>query len=202
MKLSNSFIAVKKITSSVPRSNFLEDELNRAAQLIVKAEGTINPLILRRTNSQSYEVIDGHFEYYAATRAKEIDSQKGEYIGAFIIEPENEEVLQEQVELLRKREPSDLRKQEPSDNEIIQKLDNINTLITQLAESVTRIENGLGEKQKPIRSKSQKAQSQTSEYDSMTSKQLQNLAKELNVKGYSKMKKDELIAAISSKKEG
>lgn len=103
MKLSNSFIAVKKIKSSVPRSNFSEDDLNRAAELILKVEGSINPLILRITSPQSYQVVDGDFEYYAATRAKEIDSQKGEYIGAFIIEPDNEEVLAEQVKLLRKQ---------------------------------------------------------------------------------------------------
>ncbi|WP_414543333.1 hypothetical protein [Nostoc sp. CCY0012] len=101
MKLSNSFIAVKKIKSSVPRSNFSENELSRVAELILKVEGVINPLILRRNSPQSYEVVDGNFEYHAAVKAKEIDSQKGEYISAFIIEPENEEVLEEQVKLLR-----------------------------------------------------------------------------------------------------
>lgn len=194
MKLSASFIAVKKITSSVPRSNFSEDELNRAAHLILKAEGIINPLVLRKTSPQSYEVIDGHFEYYAAARAKEIDSQNGEYIGSFIIESENEQVLQGQVELLRKREPND--------NEITQKLDNLNTLVSQLAESVKRIENGLGEKQKPKSIKSQKIDTKTSEYDSMTVTQLKTIAKELKINGSSKMNKAQLIAAITSNKEG
>jgi ParB family chromosome partitioning protein len=193
MKLSNSFIAVKKITSSIPRSNFSEDELNRAAELILKVEGIINPLVLRRTSPQSYDVFDGHFEYYAAARAKEIDSQKGEYIGSFIIEPENEQVLQEQVEILRRRESSD--------NEIEQKLEHLNTQVSQLAESVRRIENILGEKQKAKRSKPQKTHTQTSKYDSMTVSQLKPIAKELKIEGYSKMKKGQLIAAITSNKE-
>lgn len=102
MKLSNSFIAVKKIKSSVPRSTFSEDDLSLTAKLILGVEGLINPIILRRTSSQSYEVVDGHFEYHAAVTAKEIDAQKGEYISAFIIDPDNEKVFEEQIQLLRR----------------------------------------------------------------------------------------------------
>lgn len=105
MKLSTSLVAVKKITSEVPRSNFSEDELNSAAKSIIEAEGIINPIVLRRRNLESYEVVSGDFEYHAATRAREIDPRKGEMIGAFIIESENEEPIKHQVELFR-RPPS------------------------------------------------------------------------------------------------
>ena len=101
MLLSVSFVPVKQITSSVPRSKFSDDDLNRIAELILKGEGIINPLILRSTSLESYEVVDGHFEYYAAARAKEIDLRKGEMIGAFIIESNNQEALEQQVQLLR-----------------------------------------------------------------------------------------------------
>ncbi|MEP0790121.1 MULTISPECIES: Rho termination factor N-terminal domain-containing protein [Cyanophyceae] len=104
MKLSTSLVAVKKINSNVARSEFLEDELNRTAELILKAEGIINPPVIRRTSLESYEVVNGHFEYYAAVKAREIDPRKGEMIGAFIIESENEKVLMDQVEVLRNRE--------------------------------------------------------------------------------------------------
>jgi ParB family chromosome partitioning protein len=60
--------------------------------------------VLRRTSLDSYEVVDGHFEYYAAARAREINLRKGEMIGAFIIEEEKEEAIEEQVKLLRKPE--------------------------------------------------------------------------------------------------
>jgi ParB family chromosome partitioning protein len=50
----------------------------------------------------AYEIVDGDFEYYAAARAKEIEPLKGETIGAFILEEENEELLLEQREILRK----------------------------------------------------------------------------------------------------
>jgi ParB family chromosome partitioning protein len=102
MKLSPSLVAVRKIISTVPRSNFSDTELERAAHLILEAEGVINPLVLRRTSIDSYEVVDGHFEYYAAARAREINLRQGEMIGAFIIEEEKEETIDEQVKLLRK----------------------------------------------------------------------------------------------------
>ncbi|MEH2113635.1 ParB N-terminal domain-containing protein [Nostoc sp.] len=103
MKLAISLVAVKKITSNKLRSIFADDELEQAARLILDSEGVINPIVVRRTSLQSYEVVDGDFEYYAAVRAREIDPRKGEMIGVFIIESENEETLTRQVELFRQQ---------------------------------------------------------------------------------------------------
>ncbi|MEG4283737.1 chromosome partitioning protein ParB [Microcoleus sp. A006_D1] len=101
-KLSPSLVAVKRITSAVSRSNFADRDLDKLARLILDAGGLINPIIVRRTSMDAYEIVDGDFEYYAAARAKEIEPLKGETIGAFILEPENEEILLEQLEILRK----------------------------------------------------------------------------------------------------
>ncbi|MEG4007999.1 chromosome partitioning protein ParB [Microcoleus sp. Pol11C1] len=101
-KLFPSLVAVKRITSTVPRSNFAEPELEKLARLILDSGGLINPIIVRRNGMDAYEIVDGDFEYYAAVRAKEIESLKGETIGAFILEEENEELLLEQLEILRK----------------------------------------------------------------------------------------------------
>jgi hypothetical protein len=101
-KLSPSLVAVKKITSTVPRSNFCDRDLEKVAQLILELGGLINPIILRRNGMDAYEIVDGDFEYYAAAKAREINPLKGETIGAFILEPENEELLLEQVQALRK----------------------------------------------------------------------------------------------------
>lgn len=111
MKLSTSLVAVKKITSNAPHSKFLETDINQAAQLILKAGGLINPIIIRRTGIASYEVVDGHFEYYAAVKAREIDPLNGENIAAYIIEPDNEEVLLSQIKALRRRESDNLREE-------------------------------------------------------------------------------------------
>ncbi|MEG3880822.1 chromosome partitioning protein ParB [Microcoleus sp. herbarium7] len=101
-KLSPSLVAVKKITSTVPRDNFADRDLEKVAQLILELGGSINPIILRRNGMDAYEIVDGDFEYYAAAKAREINPMKGETIGAFILEPENEELLLEQVKMLRK----------------------------------------------------------------------------------------------------
>jgi hypothetical protein len=101
-KLSPSLVAVKKITSAVPRSNFADRDLEKLAQLILELGGLINPIIVRRNGMDAYEIVDGDFEYYAAAKAREINPMKGETIGAFILEPENEGLLLEQVQALRK----------------------------------------------------------------------------------------------------
>ncbi|MEG3989270.1 ParB N-terminal domain-containing protein [Microcoleus sp. S28C3] len=101
-KLFPSLVAVKRITSTVPRSNFAEPDLEKLARLILESGGLINPIIVRRNGMDAYEIVDGDFEYYAAARAKEIDALKGETIGAFILEEENEELLLEQLEISRK----------------------------------------------------------------------------------------------------
>ncbi|AFZ08226.1 ParB domain protein nuclease [Oscillatoria nigro-viridis PCC 7112] len=101
-KLFPSLVAVKRITSAVPRSNFAEPELEKLARLILDSGGLINPIIVRRKGMDAYEIVDGDFEYYAAARAKEIEPLKGETIGAFILEEENEKILLEQLEILRK----------------------------------------------------------------------------------------------------
>lgn len=101
-KLSPSLIAVKRITCTVPRSNFADPDLDKLARLILDCGGLINPIIVRRTSMDAYEIVDGNLEYYAAARAREIDAFKGETIGAFILEPENEALLLEQLEILRK----------------------------------------------------------------------------------------------------
>lgn len=101
MRLSPTAIAVKRIKSKVPRSEFSESELTQVAKCILEVEGIINPPVVIKTGVRSYEVIDGHFEYYAAVRAKELDLRRGEMIGVFIINSENEAAIREQVKLLR-----------------------------------------------------------------------------------------------------
>jgi len=110
MRLSTSLVAVKKIVSSIPLSDFDGGQIEQLAQQILKAEGIVNPLILRRESLESYEVVDGYFEYYAAVRARELDPRKGEMISAYIIESENDDVrsaIEAQKKLLRESGSTD-----------------------------------------------------------------------------------------------
>jgi len=105
MTLSSiSLVAVKKITCNSPRSQFAEENIEEAAKLILATQGVINPIVVRRTSLKSYEVVDGVFEYYAAARAREIDPKKGEMIGVFIIEEENEKLLTQQIKAFRNKD--------------------------------------------------------------------------------------------------
>ncbi|GAP97141.1 ParB N-terminal domain-containing protein [Leptolyngbya sp. NIES-2104] len=101
MSLNPSLIPVKKITSNQSRSNFSQDVLEQAAKAILEAEGTINPIVVRQVSLREFEVIEGHLEYYAAVRAREIDLGRGEMIDAIVVQPENEEAILDQIKLLR-----------------------------------------------------------------------------------------------------
>ncbi|MBD1880199.1 MULTISPECIES: Rho termination factor N-terminal domain-containing protein [unclassified Coleofasciculus] len=221
MKLSTSLVGVKKINSNVPRSEFSEDELNLTAELILKAEGIINPLVIRRTSRESYEVVNGHFEYYAAVKAREIDPRKGEMIGAFIIESENEEVLMDQIKVLRNRDfnnESQVADTQPlntveSSNKVIQfesllpeieslidrKLQLISSRISEhIDEFVQKIEPLLNQPEKVEQKEGDKTPIEKPDYDIMKLSQLKSIAKERNIEGRTKMtKKEQFITALN-----
>ncbi len=101
MRLQTKLVAVRKIQSTVPRSDFSTADLEAAAQAILQGQGTINPLILRQLDWQSYQVVSDHFGYYAAVRARELDLATGEMIQAIILEEENEGAILAQVKFFR-----------------------------------------------------------------------------------------------------
>jgi hypothetical protein len=101
-KISSSIVRVKDIHSSVPRSEFSEKDLEKAALLILEMEGVVNPPIILRTGMTSYQMVDGYFEYYAALKAREINPRRGESINVYIIESEEEEkAYRKQIEVFR-----------------------------------------------------------------------------------------------------
>jgi hypothetical protein len=103
MKLSTSLVAVKKVISFANRADYEVERIEELALQILKAEGIISPLILRRKSLDAYEVVENDFGYYAAVRAREIDPRKGELISAIIIDSDNptiSESIVKQIELL------------------------------------------------------------------------------------------------------
>lgn len=96
-----SLVDVKNITSDVPRSEFRETDLDEIADLILECGGILKPLILKMAGAESYKVVDGHLEYYAAVRAKEKAPREGEMVNAFIITPKNEQIVAKQVQAIK-----------------------------------------------------------------------------------------------------
>jgi hypothetical protein len=101
-----SLVDVKNITSEVPRSNFSEADLDSLANIILESGGIIRPLVVKATGAETYIVVDGQFEYYAAVRAREINPRKGEMVNAFVISPKVEDIVVKQAEILEARESS------------------------------------------------------------------------------------------------
>lgn len=93
-------VDVKSIQSKVSRSEFAVEELEHLAQSILKSDGLLMPLILKQTGPESYEVLAGDREYYAAVRAKEINLRAGEMVNAFVVPPKLQEAALEQVSAL------------------------------------------------------------------------------------------------------
>lgn len=93
-------VDVKSITSTVPRSEFSVEEIEKLAQSILAADGLLAPLVLKQTGVESYEVLAGDREYYAAVRAKEIDPRAAEMVNAFVVPDEQVEVAMKQVTTL------------------------------------------------------------------------------------------------------
>jgi len=84
-KLALSLVAVKRITSDVPATNFNRAELETAARTSLELGGFIQPPVVRRTGdaiNMGYEVISGHFQYHAAVIAREWDWENGEPLAA------------------------------------------------------------------------------------------------------------------------
>lgn len=101
MSFAPSLVAVRKITSSISRSHFDPGAIDEAANLILSLGALVDPLIVRRIDLESFELLDGHFAYYAAVRARELDPLKGETVLAFIADETSQEAIARQAELLR-----------------------------------------------------------------------------------------------------
>ncbi|MGB3299653.1 MAG: hypothetical protein WBA76_15415 [Phormidesmis sp.] len=95
-------VDVKDITSTVPRSEFDVRKLEQLAQSILAAGGLLSPLLLKQTGAESYKVLTGDLEYYAAVRAKEISPRTAEMVNAFVVSDELAKTAVEQFKVLHR----------------------------------------------------------------------------------------------------
>lgn len=95
MNLITSSVDLEGITSPVPRSQFDENELEYLANLFLKSGDTVSPILLHEKSPISFEVLEGHREYYAALKAQEIDS-RFESIRAYVVPSDRQDSILEQ----------------------------------------------------------------------------------------------------------
>lgn len=95
-----SLVAVKRITSDIPATNFDQFELEVAGELSLSIGGFIIPPVLVR-DSGGYRVISGHFQYHAAVLARQLNPKAGETIPAIVLEEENQAAALSQLKRLK-----------------------------------------------------------------------------------------------------
>lgn len=110
-------VDIKEIKSNSSRSSFSEDKINEIADLILSKGGIFRPLILKRTDVDEYELLDGELEYFSSVRAREKDPKKGEMVNAFLVSPNEEKEVRKQIDLLnRTASPTGERKPSPENS--------------------------------------------------------------------------------------
>lgn len=93
-------VDVSSVKSNRRRSEFDEGKLEEIAAEILAVGKLLKPLLLKQTGIDSYEIISGDLEYFAAVRAKEINVEVGETVSAFVVPPKQEDAALHQTELV------------------------------------------------------------------------------------------------------
>jgi hypothetical protein len=141
---------VKNINSHVSRSNFAETDLENLADTIIESGGIIKPLVVKQAGIDSYRVVDGHFEYYAAVKAREKNPRKGEMINAFVIVPKSEDLIIRQAEIIKGQKlDSSPATIQASANEKSQPLSS-NTELSSLEKQLSELRIELGQEREKI----------------------------------------------------
>jgi hypothetical protein len=90
---------------SITNAQFPPSQIECLANLFLKAGDTISPILLRKISPIAFEVLEGHFEYYAALKAQEINDQFTA-IRAYVVPPDLESTILEQYNFLRSHSTS------------------------------------------------------------------------------------------------
>jgi hypothetical protein len=95
---------IEEITSEVARSTFDESAIERLAEMMIATGCLLKPLVLKQVAPMKYQVLEGHFEYYAAVSANRKDTQRilSGMVSAFVVKPEVEVVAIQQAQWLNK----------------------------------------------------------------------------------------------------
>lgn len=93
--LKIQLLDITSLSSRKPRSLFSKSEIDKLAHVFLQVGGNVNLILVKRCGLEDFEVVEGHLEYYAAVRAREINDTF-ERINGVIVDKDNEYLLQEQ----------------------------------------------------------------------------------------------------------
>ena len=174
-------VDLKEIKSDVSRSTFSEQDIEQLADSILKNDSLLRPLILKQTGIESFIVLDGHLEFYAAVRAREKNPRQAEMVNSFVISPKDESTVNEQINFLRK-----------SDKPIIEPLPKSEN-IDGVSNWITSFENRLSEMREVIFQNNQSNESRFKQLETtIISKPKENLLDVINT-----LQKEILIQQLS-----
>jgi hypothetical protein len=88
------------ITCAKAREHFDAAKIEALSDAILECDGLLRPVILKATGPESFEVIDGFLEYWAAVRVREKNPRKGEMVNAMVVSPKQEATILKQAKLL------------------------------------------------------------------------------------------------------
>jgi hypothetical protein len=94
-RLLIKLIDISSIKSTKARSSFSNEIIEALAENFVKTGGNLQPILLEQLDLESYHVISGDLEFYAAMRAREINDDF-EMVNAIILTSKNRKLIEEQ----------------------------------------------------------------------------------------------------------
>lgn len=108
-------VLVKSLHSEIARETFSQQALEEGAQAILSAGGLVYPLIVEREGAGfEFRVLDGHFAYWAAVRAREINPRAGEKVNVWLAEEPTQQGIQAQVRIFSQPAPVSAATPEPN----------------------------------------------------------------------------------------
>lgn len=203
------------ITGAEPREQFDKDKVEKLANSILESDGLLKPLILKSTGPESFEIIDGHWEYWAAVRAREKDPRKGEMVNTLVVSPKVEKMIVKQLHTLQSQavtysviSPNILQSFEEKLKNINRNIDVLVSLPSQLTGMIQKLEGSFQEKIESVNGWLKQLEDKLPDkvkpgeyiekkgYAIKTVPELKRLALQRNIKVPSKLLKSNIIALL------
>jgi hypothetical protein len=100
-------VDVSQIVGAADRDGFADEDIDRMAMHILAAGGLVRPLVLKGTMKfdddcrELMQVVNGHLEYWASVRAKELEPRNYGMVNAFVLaSPLQTKAVIDQIEVL------------------------------------------------------------------------------------------------------